>query len=61
MYMLFAYHRYYPVGGWSDFKGLFESKEAIMDFLSKNKYDYFTVIERSSLEEIYLDIKPTMQ
>jgi hypothetical protein len=32
-FILFAGDRYYPLGGWSDFKGFFESKEAAINWL----------------------------
>ena len=34
-YILFAYTDYYPLGGWNDYKGLFNSVEDAKDHYAK--------------------------
>ncbi len=49
-YMLFAYRYYYRLGGWSDFKGAFDSiEEAVKagrEFMDKEHLDNFEVIDK---------------
>jgi hypothetical protein len=38
--MLFAGTNYYPLGGWDDFKGYFDSIEDAMKFIDDRKEDF---------------------
>jgi hypothetical protein len=57
MYALFAFRRYYPGGGWNDFKGSFQTKEEAIDrgniFLINESFEFFQVIDLTTLEKIY--------
>lgn len=48
-YLVFAGPQYYPTGGWSDFKGDFDSKEDALVFLTKHHYDWWEIVEIVSL------------
>jgi viroplasmin and RNaseH domain-containing protein len=47
MFLLFAGHRYYPLGGSQDFKGIFETIEDAKQWFRDNK---------ESISESYIDL-----
>ena len=44
MYSLFTGDRYYPSGGWHDYRGSFESLEKALIRLSSLKYDWWHIV-----------------
>ena len=45
-YLVFAYDKYYPVGGWDDFKKCFDTLEEAERFqLQLSHYDYVEIID----------------
>ena len=50
-YLLFAGMQYYPEGGWSDFKGAFDSPEDARSFLDDD-WDWFEIVDRTTGERV---------
>ena len=50
MYLLFAYDRYYPGGGWGDFQGSFPSLEEAMKSGAECNNEFWEVIWTDTLE-----------
>lgn len=50
-FLLFSGDEYYPVGGWEDFKGSFDTKEEAEEFLSQQevKYDWNQIIDTADM------------
>jgi len=57
-YLLFGYDQYYPSGGWTDYKGSFDSIEECKEMIeSRNlgymsKCDYWDIVDRDTEEVI---------
>ena len=49
-YIVFAFDRYYPIGGLSDVIGDFDELEEAIDFSKKCGYDYKEIVNRDTLE-----------
>jgi hypothetical protein len=51
-YATFAYDCYYPTGGWSDFRGAFDTPEEARAHLATLGYDIKEVIDLHTGEEV---------
>lgn len=62
-FLLFGESRYYPLGGWSDFQGAFESLESAQAAASPD-WDWAHVVDTETMTIVasvdleYLDIEP---
>jgi hypothetical protein len=52
MYLLFAGDQYYPLGGWKDFKGRFESEVETMVALNSLSCDWWQLVKAATLEVV---------
>ena len=52
-YILFAGDTYYPGGGWDDFIGRFETKEAAYSAAAELNEDWFQVVDINANEELF--------
>ena len=67
-YLLFAYYKYYPSGGFNDLHSVYTTKEeanAVADTLTNNdNYDYIEIHNLDDIEDIIKShawIKPTKE
>ena len=44
-YLVFAYDRYYPGGGWSDFKGSFDTEEEAVRYLHATGGQFWEIVD----------------
>jgi len=52
-FLLFAGDNYYPSGGWSDFKGIFDSIEDALDGVDDCRTnDWFEIVSVETLEKV---------
>jgi hypothetical protein len=51
-YLLFTYEDYYPGGGWSDFRGSFDTPEDAMEAAVTTDDTYAELIDRETLQEV---------
>ena len=49
-FLLFSGANYYPVGGWDDFKGAFDTVKEATDEGYRKGDDWFHVVDRETLE-----------
>ena len=54
-YLVFAGSDYYPLGGWEDFKGAFDTKEEATEFIARGNWDWSQIIslEKSGIIEVF--------
>ena len=50
-YLLFMYDNYYPSGGWSDFRGDFDTVEEAYAFVHPG-YDFYDIVDTTIKETI---------
>lgn len=48
-YLLFCFDGYYPVGGWNDFRG---SYDTLQEAVEKRSFDYYHVIDSTTGTEV---------
>jgi hypothetical protein len=54
MLLLFAGGRYYPGGGWNDFKGEFKTLDEAKEYVARlNNIDWFHVIDFETQTEVW--------
>lgn len=52
-YLLFAGFDYYPLGGWDDFKGDFDTKESALVYCTSEIHsDWFQVVDTETKEKL---------
>jgi hypothetical protein len=44
-YLVFFGDNYYPCGGWSDFKGSFDTIEEAREFLLTKNFDWYQIVD----------------
>jgi hypothetical protein len=44
-FLLFAGSTYYPLGGWIDFRGAFDTKEEAISEFAKNRWDWGQIVD----------------
>ena len=51
-YLVFAYDRHYPAGGWGDFQGSFPDLESARACGEGAGYDYYEIIDRETGQDL---------
>lgn len=51
-YLLFMYDNYYPYGGWSDFKGDFDTVEEAYSAAIGRGFDYYDIVDTTIKETV---------
>jgi hypothetical protein len=53
-YLVFGCTKYYPLGGWDDFRGSFNTLEDAEEFAeeSKNKWDWIQIVDLYTMERV---------
>jgi hypothetical protein len=51
-YLAFAYDRYYPCGGWSDFIGSFDDIDEAQAAIAKTKADFGDIVDTETGEPV---------
>jgi hypothetical protein len=54
-YLLFSGSSYYPCGGWDDFRGDYDSRDAAIGQGAKSLGDWFHVVDLETGKEVFPD------